>query len=114
METERAETIADGIAVRAPVAEALDYLRGPVDEVVLVSEDALRRAAQLVWGTLGIVVETAGSAGVAALLEHHATLARGLVAVPLCGGNVTSEQLAALMTEDGVYSTPTYSSRFAS
>jgi threonine dehydratase len=114
VETEQAETIADGIAVRVPVAEALDYLRGAVDEVVLVSEDALRRATQLVWGTLGIVVETAGAAGVAALLEHHATLARGLVATPLCGGNVTTEQLAALMTEGAVYNTPTYSSRFAS
>jgi threonine dehydratase len=102
LETERAETIADGIAVRVPVAEALDYLRGSVDEVVLVSEEALQRAAQLIWGTLGIVVETAGAAGIAALLEHHEALARGLVATPLCGGNVTSEQMAALMTEVSV------------
>jgi len=107
VETERAETIADGIAVRVPVAEALDYLRDAVDEVVLVSEDALWRATQLVWGTLGIIVETAGAAGVAALLEYPAMLARGLVATPLCGGNLTSDQLAALMSEDAVYNTPT-------
>jgi threonine dehydratase len=99
IETERADTVADGIAVRVPVREALGYLQGVVDEVVLVSEESLKRASQLVWETLGIVVETAGAAGVAALLEHRTSLARGLVATPLCGGNVTIEQMAELTSE---------------
>jgi threonine dehydratase len=92
VETPAATTIADGIAVRIPVPAALDALRSIVDEIVLVSESALRHAVRLVWDSLGLLVEPAGVAGVAALLEHRSTLARGFVATLLCGGNVTNQQ----------------------
>lgn len=87
IETDSANTIADGIGVRVPVAEALDYLRPVVDEVVLVSEDALRRAMEITQATTGLVAEAAGIAGVAALLQHQHLRANGLVATPLCGSN---------------------------
>ena len=93
VETATAATVADGIAVRVPVPAALDSLRGIVDDILLVSEAALQLAVRLVWDTLGLLVEPAGVAGVAALLEHRAVLARGLVATPLCGGNVTKQQM---------------------
>jgi threonine dehydratase len=87
VETETAITIADGIGVRVPVPEALDYLRPVVDEVVLVSEDGLRRAMELTQSATGLVAEAAGVAGVAALIEHPQLSAYGLVATPLCGSN---------------------------
>ncbi|HSA56864.1 MAG TPA: pyridoxal-phosphate dependent enzyme, partial [Gemmatimonadaceae bacterium] len=87
VETETAETIADGIAVRVPVPEALDYLRGVIDDVVLVSEGRLRQAVRLLLETTGLVVEPAGAAGVAALLQHQSLAATGLAATVLCGGN---------------------------
>jgi threonine dehydratase len=96
IETATAVTCADGIAVRVPVPAALETLHGVVDDVVLVSESALRRATGLLWETLGIVVEPAGAAGVAALIEHGASLSRGLVATPLCGANLTAAQLGEL------------------
>lgn len=84
-------TAADGIAVRVPVPEAVVLMREVVDEVVEVSEDALLAAVRLLHRTLGLVVEPAGAAGVAALLDHSDRLRRlfgGLsVATPLCGGN---------------------------
>ncbi|HEX6317061.1 MAG TPA: pyridoxal-phosphate dependent enzyme [Gemmatimonadaceae bacterium] len=86
VETPTVRTIADGIAVRVPVPEALDYLAPVVDEVVLVSEDALRRAMELVESATGLVGEAAGVAGIAALIEHP-HLHGGLVATPLCGSN---------------------------
>lgn len=92
VETERASTIADGIAVRVPVPIALDHLRNVVDDIVLTSESALREATRMLFETVGLVVEPAGAAGVAALIEHG-TLASGLVATPLCGGNVTKDQM---------------------
>ena len=95
VETESADTIADGIAVRVPVPEALDDLRGVVDEVVLVDDAAIREAMRLVHRHVGLVVEPAGVVGVAAALAHPA-LARGaLAATPLCGGNLTPEQMRA-------------------
>jgi threonine dehydratase len=88
-----AATIADGIAVRVPVPAALDDLRGAMDEVLLVDDAAIVEAMRLLFDSLGVVVEPAGAVGVAAALVHRARLAGQLVATPLCGGNLTSEQV---------------------
>lgn len=90
--TERADSIADGIAVRVPVPEALADLRGVVDEVLLVDESAIVDAMRLVFETLGLAVEPAGVVGIAAAAAHRARFAGGRVATPLCGGNLTAEQ----------------------
>ena len=87
-------TIADGIGVRVPVAEALVDLRGMVDEVRLVSDDAIVEAMRLLWRTHGLVVEPAGAAGLAALVADADAWRDATVATPLCGGNVTDEQAA--------------------
>jgi threonine dehydratase len=89
IETPEANTIADGIAVRVPIPEALDYLAPVVDDVVLVSEGALRQAMNLVAEETGLIGEPAGVAGLAALIEHADLRAQGLVATPLCGSNVS-------------------------
>jgi len=88
-----AHTIADGIAVRRPVDEALADMQGTVDDVLLVSEDAIERAMRLVFTTAGLVVEPAGAVGIAAVLEH-ASLRTQRLATVLCGANLTSEQVA--------------------
>ncbi|HEY5546125.1 MAG TPA: pyridoxal-phosphate dependent enzyme [Gemmatimonadaceae bacterium] len=90
VETKEAKTIADGIAVRVPIPEALDYLAPVVDDVVLVSEDAMRRAMELVLAETGLVSEPAGVAGIAALIEHPDLRAGGLTATPLCGSNASA------------------------
>lgn len=86
IQTPEANTIADGIGVRIPVPEALDYLSPVVDEVVLVSEVALRQAMSIVEAETGLIAEPAGAAGIAAIIEHP-SLRNGLVATPLCGSN---------------------------
>lgn len=92
VERPEARTIADGIAVRCPVPEALADMRGCVDEVLLVSDEAIGRAIWLLFSVAGLVVEPAGAAGVAALVEH--TSLKGLrIATVLCGSNLTPEQL---------------------
>lgn len=91
--TESAETIADGIAVRVPVPEALADLRGRVDDVLLVDEEDIVRAMRLVFADLGLVVEPAGGVGVAALLAHAPRLAGRRVATVLCGGNLSPAQV---------------------
>jgi threonine dehydratase len=100
IERERADTIADGIAVRVPVAEAVGDMHGTVDEVLLVSDDAIRRALRLLFVHAGLVVEPAGAAGVAAVLEHPALRGSRLATV-LCGGNVTPAQAAEWFRQEG-------------
>ena len=86
------DTIADGIAVRTPVPEALADMRGVVDDVVLVDESSILTAMRTLFVTSGIVGEPAGVAGIAGLLEH-ASLRRGRVATIVCGSNLTDDQM---------------------
>ena len=87
------DTIADGIAVRVPVPEALEIMRTAVDEVMLVTDEEIIEAMRLLHSTTGLVVEPAGAAGIAAIAKRHAELAGKRVATPLTGGNVTDEQM---------------------
>lgn len=89
--TDSADTIADGIAVREPVPFAVQSMRDTVDEVVSVSDRSIVRAMRLAHGHLGLVLEPAGVAGLAALLEHPGRWRGSRVATPLCGGNVTQD-----------------------
>jgi threonine dehydratase len=98
--TERVDTIADGIAVRVPVREALADLSGIVDDVLLVDDETMVRATRLLYWKMGLVVEPAGAAGIAALLAHRERFASSLVATPLCGGNLTGQQVRRWLLED--------------
>jgi threonine dehydratase len=92
--TDSADTIADGIAVREPVPEAVARLAGRVDDVIAVNDAQLIAAMRMVFETLGLVIEPAGAAGLAGILALGQALRGRLVAVPLCGGNLTPEQVA--------------------
>jgi threonine dehydratase/peptide deformylase len=90
---ERVDTIADGIAVRVPVDEALADMRDLVDDVVEVDDARLIAAMRLVHRHAGAVVEPAGIAGIAALLAQPDRYAGRRVATVLCGGNLTLKQI---------------------
>jgi threonine dehydratase len=90
--TERAETIADGIAVREPVPEALEEMASVVDDMISVREAELREAMRLAFHELGLVVEPAGAAGLAAASLFRDQFRGQLVATILCGGNVIIEK----------------------
>ncbi|MER5263710.1 pyridoxal-phosphate dependent enzyme [Actinosynnema sp. NPDC002837] len=80
------DTIADGIAVRVPVPAAIPRLRALVDDMVLVSDDAIRDAMALARGALGLVLEPAGAIGLAAIAV--ADIPGETIATVLTGGNV--------------------------
>ena len=87
IESKSVNTIADGIAVRVPVPESLDYLPPLIDEIVLVSDESIRQAMAFLTEETGLIGEPAGVAGIAALIEHEHLRAKGLVTTPLCGSN---------------------------
>jgi threonine dehydratase len=80
-------TMADGIAVARPGELAFLILTEHADRVVTVSEESLSRALLLCLERSKQVVEPAGAAGVAALLEHPRAFEPPVVAV-LSGGNI--------------------------
>jgi threonine dehydratase len=67
IETLRADTVADGIAVRVPVPAALEMLNGCYDAIVAVSESVILEAVQIAHQDLGLVTEPAGAVGLAAV-----------------------------------------------
>jgi threonine dehydratase len=88
IETAHAATIADGIAVRVPIAATLAPLRACCDDIVAVSEARIFKAMHLVHRHLGVVVEPAGAVGVAAILDDPKRFAGRRVATILSGGNL--------------------------
>jgi threonine dehydratase len=80
-------TMADGIAVARPGELAFVLLAEHADRVVTVSEESLSRALLICLERSKQVVEPAGAAGVAALLEHPRAFEPPVVVV-LSGGNI--------------------------
>jgi threonine dehydratase len=96
--TPRVDTIADGIAVRVPVPEALADLQDVVDDIVLVSDNVMKQAMKLIYKHLNLIVEPSSVVGVAALLSYPA-LADGRVSTPITAGNVTRNQVQMWIPE---------------
>ncbi|MET8157282.1 threonine ammonia-lyase [Sphaerisporangium sp. NPDC005289] len=82
-----ASTMADGIAVGRPGDITFEMIHYLVDSVVTVSEETLSRALLLCLERTKLVVEPAGVAGVAALLDWPHAFEPPVVAV-LSGGNI--------------------------
>ncbi|MFD0774356.1 threonine/serine dehydratase [Streptomonospora algeriensis] len=83
--TEQVATAADGLAVRAPVPEAVEWMCAVVDDVVLVDDGALYSALRLLRDTLGLIVEPSAAAGIAAIASLDVAAAR--VGTVLTGSN---------------------------
>ena len=97
VQTEIANTIADGVAVRIPIPEALAALQHRFDSVLSVSEDQIRRAMLLILEHLAIAVEPAGALGVAAMLSQPDQFFSQSVATILCGANLKSGLLRQIV-----------------
>lgn len=89
-------TSADGLAAPFAGALPLQVVQNWVEDVVLVSEGGIRRAMELLFTRAKTVVEPAGAAGLAAVLDGALTLAPDArVGVILSGGNLDPASMAA-------------------
>jgi len=86
-------SIADGIAVRVPIPDAVRIMSGTVDEVMLVSDDEMRDAMRYLFLDAGLVIEPAGAAGVAAIAKVASDWSGRRIAAILTGGNLTEAQV---------------------
>ena len=90
---ETVSTIADGIAVRIPIPEALEDMRPLVDEVLLVKEESILQAMKLLHIHTGLVPEPSAAVGIAAILENKSRFRGKKIATIICGGNLTVKQI---------------------
>jgi threonine dehydratase len=99
VETDRIETIADGVAGRCPIPEVLDDLLVVLDDVMLVSEDSIKAGMRALYEHAGLVVEPSAALGIAAVLEDPARFAGRRVTTILCGSNVEPTDFAHWVLE---------------
>lgn len=87
IETPRADTIADGIAARVPVPEALALMIGVVDEMLLVDEEEIVTATGQMSVAVPSSIEPAAGAAWAAIRAAGPQI--GAIGVLVTGGNVS-------------------------
>lgn len=91
--SDKIKTIADGIGVRIPIAEALEDMNPLIDDAVIVAEETLLKAMKLLHRTAGIVPEPSAVVGIAAMMENVDRWKGLRVATIICGGNLTEAQI---------------------
>lgn len=86
--TNAAETMADGLAVRIPDPEAVELICARASRVVTVDDERIKDAMRAYFADTHNVVEGAGAAPLAALLQERERMAGRRVGLILSGGNV--------------------------
>ncbi|MGK6310572.1 threonine dehydratase [Variovorax sp. DT-64] len=89
--------LADGMACRTPVPEALEVLRREADDVVAVTDDEVAQAMRVLFTDTHNVAEGAGAAALAALLQQSARWRGKRVGIALTGGNVDAAVFAEVL-----------------
>lgn len=97
VETNSATTFADGMAVRVPVAEALEIYAKGAARIVTVSEDQVADAIRVYYRDIHNLAEGAGAAPLAGLMHEADQMQGREVAVILCGGNIDTDWFLTVM-----------------
>jgi threonine dehydratase len=92
-------TIADSLGAPFALPYSFGVCRRFVDELVLITDDQLRRAMALLYSSMKLAVEPAGAAATAALCGPLAARLRGKrVGIIACGANVDIATFAQQVT----------------
>lgn len=90
------DTIADGLAPVIAGELTFEHARDLLDDVVLVDDEAIRAATEVLVGRHKLIVEYSGAATTAALLSGKIDVKGGRVAAVISGGNLDPSILASL------------------
>ena len=91
------QTIAEGIAVAQPGSLTLPVIDDLVSDILLLSEQDIERAIDLLITVEKTVTEGAGAAGLAALLGYPERFRGRVVGLILCGGNIDTRMLSSIL-----------------
>ena len=96
----RGDTLAEGIAVKAPGRLTEPIVRRLVDDILLVSESEIERAVSQLISIEKTVVEGAGAACLAAVCAEPERFKGRNVGLVLSGGNIDTRLLAGVLTRE--------------
>ena len=94
------DSLAEGIAVKYPGDLTFEMVKALVDEIKLVGERDLEHAVSMLLNIEKTVVEGAGAAGLAAMIQHPQVFRGRKVGLVLCGGNIDTRLLANVLLRD--------------
>jgi threonine dehydratase len=94
------DTLAEGIAVKAPGELTTPIVRRLVDDILLVHEAQIEHAVSQLMTIEKTVVEGAGAAGLAAVCAHPDRFRGRTVGLVLSGGNIDTRLLAGVLTRE--------------
>ena len=93
VETESADTFADGLATRVPATLTLEIIQREVDDFILVTEEEMAQAVRDLLRYTHNLAEGAGAAPLAAIRSLRGRLQGKRVAMILTGGNIDTATL---------------------
>lgn len=99
-EKENVNTIADGLALKKPGIKPFDMVRKYVDEVVLVTEDEIKKALVFLLERAKLLVEPSGAVSVAAVMFNKIKIKNKEVITVLSGENVDLDKLDHFLKEE--------------
>jgi threonine dehydratase len=94
---EPVDTIADGVATRIPVPEAVGTMLEVADDVLLADEDAIVSSMRVLFRELGIVVEGAGAVTLAAATAHRERFRGQRLLLVIGGGNAGEREVKRIL-----------------
>ncbi len=100
VETETANTFAEGLANRRAFDLPLEILRDLLDDFVLVSEQEMREAILILLEKTHNLAEGAGVASLAAAMKLRESLLGKRVVLILSGGNLSIEKLNRALNDE--------------
>ena len=95
--TSGGESIAEGIAVKIPGEITKAIVSEYVDDILLVDEFAIESAVQTMVETGKLIVEGAGAAPLAAVIQQSERFAGRKIGLVACGANIDSRLLSSIL-----------------
>ncbi len=98
-QTSSADTFAEGLATRFAFKMTFEILCEMIDDIIVVSEEEIKRAILTLLETTHQLAEGAGAASTAAAIKLKNELREKRVALALTGGNLPLTALRAILDE---------------
>ena len=99
VEKEQVNTIADGLALKKPGEKPFKIVQKYVDEIILVSENDMKKAMWFLLERTKLLVEPSGAASVAAVMKNELNISKKNIVAILSGGNVDIDKLVDFLQE---------------
>jgi threonine dehydratase len=90
--------LADGMACRTPVPEALEVIRREAEDVVAVTDDEVAEAMRALFTDTHNVAEGAGAAALAAATQQRERWRGKTIGIAVTGGNVDAAMFAGVLS----------------